>query len=96
MLMTRDELSREIRHISEDEAKALRVPLSPEAVDYLATPPPNFIDGATQVDVVPPILRRTIHDILHRAKMYNTGTVKEDLVRNIMTTSPRRYLTAIN
>jgi hypothetical protein len=92
MLMTRDELSREIRHIAEDQANSLRVPLSPEAVNYLATIPTDFIDGASQVDVIPSILRRTIRDILHQAKMYNSGTVNEELIKNIMTTSPRRYL----
>ena len=87
MLMSRDELSREIRHIAEDQAKSLRVPLSPEAINHLATVPSDFIDGASQIDVIP-----SIRDILHQAKMYNSGTVNEELVKHIMTNSPRRYL----
>ena len=51
MQMTADELAREIRHIAEEEARALRVPVAPEAVNYLATVPSDFIDGASQIDV---------------------------------------------
>jgi hypothetical protein len=92
MLMSRDEVSREVRLISEDAARVLHVPLSPDAVNYLATVPSDFMSEATEIDVIIPILRRTIHDILHQAKMYNTGTVDEGLIKHIMSTSPRRYL----
>jgi hypothetical protein len=92
MLMSSDEITRQIRLISASEANALGIQLSPDAVNRLATVPSNFMGDRTQIDVQIPQLRSAIHEILDHASTFRRPIVDGNLIENILSNWACHYL----
>jgi hypothetical protein len=60
MLMTPDEITRQIELIAASEANALGIRISTDAIIRLAIVPPNFLGDMAQIDVQIPELRRPV------------------------------------